>query len=1571
MPIDIRDLIEQIDRGNDLTTIQLDRFADDLLLEQTSNDACCIFLALLNRKKSVSDENYERVCKIIINHHDRSARENAIRIIDLLVASQRNASKACLRAVEVALEDQQSNIQRRYASKIILAIIRNQKEIRLSSSLQSAMSRALRDTDVSVQKYILESLKEVIQNDDWSLSEEIIVGLATYLSEISLNIPKYYNPCVVVTSFFLDFLHRQHQLPLNLLEIFSKFLIVDVSGKNDRLLNRQAAKLLRLAIRKQLIYGDLTQEVFDNLSKCFNSKFYENRELCECCLQILCSLDERHLKLTQINGNLFKVYLIEGNFDDHLRADLRILFGRLCRMSYMYSDDERSTAIVDDIVDMLIAGLDQDKFLSSSVDALTNIALTDDRYLSIYPLRIFVLLLNRSDVDRDLRQNAGLILHLVIRKQLPLTHGELQALENALHDSNATLSLTALQAFADLFKNEQRNTDLIGPYVNTISTFAIELISNSNDVVLTARASELLKVVLQHGLRGDWTQDEMANLCTGLQRHADSTIRRSIANSLEQIISKRSDTPSYICTLLEIEKLSEDFLNRKDIQQVDCQRFETSLTQYYHPTIFEKKTIPIDLLDAIHRLLKIDRSSDHSTSISMLYQFAKNQLTFPTDLLDTLFEQFREHQSSMCIRILHLLIVHNGQSVSSKFLQELESDFLAHRTLSKDPVDIMKFLIMRNQFEINQNLVDRLIQLIRHSIEDETRRILIETFAYSCENLPSSIQVPIEAILPVMEENLRSESSTEAMKYSCCLAINALPTHQVKLSPSTITSLRNYAQNNHPTSTIDLREVSLTLLKRSLPKDEIDDLIKHERIAEDISDFPNLSKRLQAVQDLFSMVRQGETSVSASRMNTLGQTLLLSNSSVEYRRIVLQIFLHLSSKITSSQMKIVFYFLNDTQLNTEVVGICKALVDLQRTFSMDIMKGLLAVVVHDVHRSLREPVLDCLAGMVDYHQEIPTELLKNIQLEMSVRDLRNAEADLSKKKLSLTRCQQSVRDQQRLSSNTIESLEYLLRTPAALQGIEDEVLNTIELAISNGQAFSSSFLGDLNRLARVDRRRIIGMINHLSINPQQQITAEIFNGCQENVDESIPILLKGTQNGWRLSPKMSEQLKTILTNPEKREHHVHILKILRNQARTHRMLDENLLECLEDHFQIQTQQWIVSDIFKYLPAYRLSDSINDTIRKRLEDHPFFHQIRNLLGGICEAPNHVKWHFIQILFLVESIQFDIEDNPLLLLARQLLCHDLLVRIAKKHPFEELDQFEFYTNLNTLEEWFTFPFYSIERDEILMYLIENSSTWTLKDMNNIFLLLKTDPTALNILFQSSSNNCLPNLQTHWLHSMVKRYTYIQSNETIQLNEDQTKHILDLLLNQLRWSIPLSECFLQRIHHVEDFNHLIDFLRYLAERNRPYPIDFSHYYARRESETIVAKDLYSWLLDIQADIIKKKFLELCRASKSLPNLETLILSIRLNHWSFDIFERLIEILKTKTDRSLEWRIDDLTNALQIIHQFGISHEHESTIESIFKANQSQAWVKEIHRFAVSVSFDRHEYEKSLKDLIKEIDK
>ncbi|CAF5198357.1 unnamed protein product [Rotaria magnacalcarata] len=96
-------------------------------------------------------------------------------------------------------------------------------------------------------------------------------------------------------------------------------------------------------------------------------------------------------------------------------------------------------------------------------------------------------------------------------------------------------------------------------------------------------------------------------------------------------------------------------------------------------------------------------------------------------------------------------------------------------------------------------------------------------------------------------------------------------------------------------------------------------------------------------------------------------------------------------------------------------------------------------------------------------------------------------------------------------------------------------------------------------------------------------------------------------------------------------------------------------------------------------------------------------------------------------------------------------------------------------------------------------------------------------------------------------------------------------------------------------------------------------------------------------------------------------------LNGWSLEVFEEFIDILKTKQDEPFELMMDNFLSTLAVINnynlQYGISDKSGNRVESIFKLKNTKDWPLKMHQFAISVSFDRDEHEKNLKDLLDEM--
>ncbi|CAF1630947.1 unnamed protein product, partial [Adineta ricciae] len=1269
MSINIENLLEQINRGDDLNELHLNKFSNDLLHNQSSNAACRIFLALCSTQKIVSDEIFERICQVILNDHEQSAKENAIRVIDLLVQNDRSASQSCLYALTKALQNKQSTILRNYASKILCTLIQKQSCIHLNSSLLDVMCDALHDTSITVQKHTLESFEELVQKNPSTISQRVIDNMTAYLSKMGQDINKNYVKCVSITLFFQNLLRQPVKISGALLSIFSEFAVFDAS-EEKKLLNRFALQILQKVMEHRLIHGNLPDQVFINLSTCFNLKSFEHKELFQHCLRILCTLNDDQLKLTQLNGCLLKSYLKETNLEENLRIYITILFGNLCKLLYKYADGETNATIIEDTIDIFIERLDQDKLLQSSIYVLRNIAEYEQSYLSIYPLHKFVYILNRDDVHKEVRQYACLILRFSVETRQILTNYELDALEKALNDSDSTISLTALQAFQHLFEEYHRNADFIEPYVNKLCTSAAELIFNSNES-FTLNALDLLQTVLKHNLKHAFSHDEIANLCIGLQANLDSSIRRSISNILQQIISKRFDVPSYALILLRLEMLTEQFLRKENISTNDCEIFEKNIIECLHDKSFDKRMIPINLLRAIDELLKTNLPKD-SRLTSILLQCAENNLNFPIDLIEILFKRFRITKSQILMQILHQIIVQNGQSLSEKFLQQFQEFFVQNSFSSSYTIDILKFLINRNQIQIGINIYSKLIDMLNESSDSYIESVLLETLACALQNPPSNIGLLLNRLLELVEKSFQSTSSTKQTKYSSCLAIHALLRQKVNLSKSTLDLLKKiYEEDDDFESTVNLRDIALTILKEYLPNDnEINDFVNQRELEAKILDYEDPSNRLEAGKRFLSLVQNQNRRLSKFQLANLELSLNFANSSIEYKFIVLSIFQYHSADLEATQITSLFAFINNNQLNTKVIEICKVLVDMKRSFSDEVLQRLTAFVFENSNRALRDSIIDCLEQITKY-QSISKPLSDRIRREILSKVLRETKGDLSKKKNA---CLQLIAERDKLSLNTIDSLEYLLKNPSEMKHIEKEVFDLIDLAIEHHQKLPVTFNGYLSRLIEdtcMNQIQLISTMNRLSIHCEQTFTQEIFDNAQkyfvENFDQSFEILLQGTQNGCHLNPTMIHSLKTNSSSNQ----HEKVLKILKNQIKHEFLLEDDIIQYLENHFKDYPH--LVLNVLKYQPVYQPSSAMQSDLQNLLIKHPFFFQFELILNRIMDLPIQVRLHFTHIFFLLKHMQLDIVTvYPLKLICRQLLCYDLLGQIAQRKKYEKFDE-----------------------------------------------------------------------------------------------------------------------------------------------------------------------------------------------------------------------------------------------------------------------------------------------------------
>ncbi|CAF3770075.1 unnamed protein product, partial [Rotaria sp. Silwood1] len=1123
----IEKVIDEIRNGKTLTNDRMLKFADDLLYNESSTNACRVFLALAEKKVFISDLIFDRLCNVIINNHQKTTKENSIRTIDIRLENGQYPSDLCLNALSIALQDQQSLLLRRYGSKILYNLIKNQSALRLNPLLLNAMSHALNDPLTTVQIYTLYSFEELVRNQRYDIPQESIDSMEALLLNIYQDINKNYGNCGLMTSFFLNLLYRQYKLNENLLEIFSELLIVEVVSHKDLSLNRSASYVLQKAIENQLFIGHLTPKILNNISICFNLMSSQHKEMLEYCLRILCALNEDQLMSTQLDTHLLKHYLKDTNLDERLRSYVTILLGNLCKISYQNID----ISIVEDTIDVLIEGLDHEKLLQSSIYALKNIAQYKQDYLSIFPLRKFVAILNRNDLNKEIRQNVCLILVSAIQNQQPLTKYEIDGLENALNDpdtSNTTLFLLLLRCV----QNGQKLAN------HLIETFTIQLCINKN-----------------------------------------------------------------------IEKIE----------------------------IF----------------------------IQILYY-----------------------------------IVHNGQSLTNTMIQRFNDYFLKNQFCSKYTIQIFKLLTSRNEIRINAKIYDKLANLLKSQNDDNIQTNLIETLAYSLQNLTHDDELPNRRIVTLIEDYFQN-NPTKEIKYYSCLALKSLIAHQINLSDFTLDLLKIYAQDDELdntqmttsySSTINLRDISLDTLKQyvtmyqgfanTVHMQTIEQIIKCEMLGQTILESQNPRNRLAAGKQLLSIVQDGQRSLSTCNMKVLELSFHSNDSSIEFKSIVMKIFECVAAYLNQSQISFILSSIHDDILSEAVINVLKALIHFRKSFPIKTLDILIDFASENRNQTLRDSVIDSLETITNY-ETIPPEILKKIQFPIFSKCLQNPTCNVQNKKAAIDKCLELVRDGYKISRNTIESLEYLLKSSFDMHDIKENALHIIEIAVRNGQKLPSTFLNLLSRLInndRFNRRYLIEIIKLISNHNEELITQEILDNSEqyllENLNESYPIFLRGTQNGCKLTKPTTQHFAKILENQENTtlNQRLNIVEILKNLATNTKTFDENLIRCLENALNEhdETMQKKILNTLKYIPNYKPSTKFFIYLENILKGHPLLSQIENILEKCLKIPIQFTLHIIHVFLIVEYVDANIYNKELDLICRELLCTDLLLRIYQHDKYDSITQ-----------------------------------------------------------------------------------------------------------------------------------------------------------------------------------------------------------------------------------------------------------------------------------------------------------
>jgi hypothetical protein len=1580
----IEEVIDEIRNGKTLTKDRMQKFSDDLLYDKSSDNACRVFLVLAEKKVLISDLVFDRLCNIIMNNHQNDTKENSIRTIDILIENGQNPSHLCLNALSIALQDQQTPTLRRYGSKILYTIIKKQSVLRLNSSLLNAMSHALNDPLTTVQTYALYSFEELVRNQSCDIPQQSIDSIEALLSNIYQDIGKNYGKCGLMASFFLNLLYRQYKLNENLLEIFSELLIIEVDSHKDLSLNRSASYVLQKAIENSLFFENLTPKVLNNISICFNSMSSQHKEMLEYCLRILCALNEDQLMSTRLDTNLLKHYLKDTNLEEGLRSYVAILLGNLCKIPYQNVSDDSNMSIVEDTIDILIEGLDHEKLLQSSIYALKSIAQYEQDYLSIFPLRKFIVILNKDDLNKEIRQNVCWILVFAIQNRQPLTKYEIDGLENALNDSDfniCNIALIAFQYFYEIYTKDYFT--MMKSSTKNISILSTELLLNSNETIIL-NASKLLKIIIQKHLKTEFTYDEINNLCITLQTNLNESIRQLCFYSLNQIILNQSNFPKNVFNMIQLEKTTQHILTQQTFNEpFYINQFEDKLRVYLNDTIF----IPMNVFEVFNKIL--NTNSYNSSIILILLQYVKDDQKLPNYLNETLTIQLSINKNIEQNEILNEIlyyIIYNGQTLNNNMIQLFNESFLKNSLCSIYTIQIYKLLTNRNEIQLDAKIYKKILNLLKNENDYDIQINLIETLAYSIENTPISSELPSDEILKLIEEYFQNDTTKE-IKYYCCKALSALIEHRKNLSHFTLELLKVYAQDDefNDEQIMNLRDIAIDTLKKyilvckidkkTLNLNEIEQIINEEMLGHMIEK----SSNLEAVKQLLILVENEQKSLSKYNMKVLESSFYSNNSSLEFKLIIIKIFQSTAKYLQQSQIDFIINLINENFLSQAVINVIKELVKFQKSFSSLAIHILINFASENQNPTLRDNVIDSFKSILQY-ETIPPDIIKLIRFEILSQSLRNP--TFENKKSAINTCLEFAQNGYKLSTNILQSFEYILNNPLDTNEIGETVLEIIQLANQKIPSTLVDRLSYLFRESQLNKNCLIKIIKNISINNQELITQEIVTNTEQNLSsDSYSILLKGTQNGCQLKQETIENFTTILAKQDNTNinQRLNIIEILKNLAANTQTLNDDVIKCLENAL-IENNDIIqkqILNVLKHVKNYKPSANFFKYLQQILEQHPLELQIGNILEKSLKLPIQVTLHIVHIFLVAEYIQQDISEKPLELMCRELLCSDLLARINKHNRYDALNQFEFCSNLTDLEDYFHFPSHCLERDEILIFLIENCSKFTLKTINDILLLIKTNNKALQIL-HISSNDWLTKLRINWLYTIFDLYKHIKTNQNFNITDEDAEKIVDLLLIKLSFSVSLSESFLQRLCQIENANELIIFLEFLCEKNIHKQIDLGEYFTKKNENKVEIKDLYSWALDIQCDLIEQKFLDLCKLGNFnqlnvLKNIRSAILVAFVNGWSLEVFQRLFHTFKAKQNQSLSLIMENFYNTLTVINNYEVKYEisdkNGNNAESIFNLKNSNEWSLYMHTFAVSVSFDGDEREKSIRDLIDEL--
>ncbi|CAF3793577.1 unnamed protein product [Rotaria sp. Silwood1] len=937
--------------------------------------------------------------------------------------------------------------------------------------------------------------------------------------------------------------------------------------------------------------------------------------------------------------------------------------------------------------------------------------------------------------------------------------------------------------------------------------------------------------------------------------------------------------------------------------------------------------IPPKIIDRIEELLLT--MSTNSSLLLLVLRYVQNGQKLPNQLIDSLTNQLPNDKDQIFIQILYY-VVHNEQSIPRRSIEDLIELMCINETYSKYTIQILKLLISRNEIEPNDRIYENCGTLLKNTHDSDLQRLIIETIAYSLQNTPIHNALSNKQIIELIEHYFQI-STNKDMKYYTCLALCSIIDHGQILSEATLHRLKLYAQEYDPTSytssKIDLRTMAINALQHyihtrtaqenTFDSHECETIINRETLGKTILENVHSNIGYDAANTLLSMIHNDQRSLSTFNMKVLESCLKSDDASIELKIIVIKIFQNVARFLEPSHIISMIILIDNPTLSEPIVKVIEQLIQYENSFPDPCFHILLNFISECIDSLLRDRVIDDLEAITKY-DTISSDTLSLIRFEITSKELRNPNLTTDKKSSIINQWIDFASKGYKLSKNVLESLEHILKNRLEKNEHGESMLTIIEFVTRNGQRMPSELMKVLNHLlnqGQLNRTRIINIINTMSNVNQELITQEILTNSEkdllENLSDSYSILVKGTQNGCQLSKSTTNHLMNILKMKDKTKANelLSTIQIVQNLAANTGTLDNETIRCLEKALQdtdTNIQKSILNTL-KYLSNYKPSPVLLNYLRNFFTELPAEFNIQDLLEKCMKLQIQDILHITHTLLVVEYVQEDTHDKPIHLLCRNLLCSDLLLQIRKYDKYDQVTQFKFYANLSGLENYFGFSSHSLVRDEALVFLIENHSNFTLNDINEILLMLTTNEKAF-YLIRVRSNDWLQQLRINWLQTIFTTYPHIKE------------------------------------------------------------LNLWEYFTKKEDNRIDIKDIYVWSFELECDLIKKKFIDLCELRHfnhtNLGDVQNTILEAYSNNWSLEIFEELFEVLKTKNDEPFSSIVENFLKTFSIINNYAIkstvTNKDGKTARSIFKLKQSNEWLRAMQKIAVFVTFDEDEREK-----------